>query len=116
MSKIKPIKDFIQGDSFTIKVEYNPVVNITNDVFTLILTKNENSVPVLKVTHTATGADASNGITHIPVSSSQTSNIQAGDYYVSLTKTKGTEVTTLFRTNVNKVDKVTCHSNLDISE
>lgn len=115
MAKIKPIKDFIQGDSFTIKIEHNPVMDITNNVFTLIITKNENTEPVLKLIHTADTDEAINGITSINVSSEHTSNIQAGDYYVSLTKSNDDGVTTLFRTNINKVDKVTCYSNLDIS-
>lgn len=110
--RIKPIKDFVQGDNFKIKIRHNPIINITGAVFILALAKSENNDPELVVTHTvALSTDSANGIAYIPVTSIE-SSIPAGQYYASIKRILDGQEITILRTGLDNVGKVTCLKNL----
>jgi len=53
MALVKVVKDFTQGDSFTIKISHNPVKDITGGSLVFVMKKRENdTTKVLSVTHT----------------------------------------------------------------
>jgi hypothetical protein len=114
---IKAIADFVQGDSFKIKIQHNPIIDITGAVFDLYLSKNEDTTPELHVSYTVPiSADAVNGITYINITSEQSAAIPAGKYYVMVKRTLAGDTTTIIRTGLYNVGKVECFKNLDITE
>jgi hypothetical protein len=110
---IKPIKDFVQGDSFKVKIRHNPIINITGAVLTLTLAKSEAVDPVLNKSITvALSTDSANGIAYIPVTSQESVNIPPGQYYVTIKRVLDGETITLIRTGLANVGKITCFKDL----
>jgi len=110
---IKPIKDFVQGDSFKVKIRHNPIININGAKFILTLTKSESIEPVLIKEITATlSTDSTNGIAYIPITALESKEIPAGSYYVTIKRILNGETTTLIRTGLANVGKVTCFKDL----
>ena len=114
---IKAIEDFVQKDSFYIKIRHNPIIDITNAVFTVTLCKTENSTPTLlkiwdvSTTNDALNGNSVNGITNIQITSTDT-DIDPGEYYLSIKRTLDLETVTLVRTNKNKLAKVEVFKNM----
>lgn len=110
---IKAIQDFVQGDSFKIKIRHNPIINISGAVLQLTMSKTEESTPVLEVSYTVPNdTDAGNGIAYIEVTSEDSALVEPGKYYISIKRTLDGDVTTLVRTGLFNVGKVTCFKNL----
>lgn len=114
---IKAIQDFVQGDSFKIKIRHNPIVNISGAILKLRFAKTEDgSSPVLSVDYTVpTDTDASNGIAYINITSTQSAAVPPGKYYISLKRILDGDTSTIIRTGLYNVGKVTCFRNLDVS-
>lgn len=113
--KTKVFKDFVQGDSFLIKISHNPVVDLTGATFRVVMSYNPGRDLVLDVTHTA-GAHVDDvpgsGIVHIPITSADTAAVDPGKYYGSIIRTIGTNVITILQSGKNNVDTVTCYEKL----
>lgn len=111
---IQVCQDFIQGDSFVIKVSHNPVVDLTLASFELTLKKNEGGDPILSVLYAVpSGADATNGVANIVIPAEKTSLVPPGEYYGSLKrKLASGDVKTLIRTGKDNARKVICYKNL----
>ena len=117
---VKVCEDFVQGDSFDMKISHNPAFDITGAVFELNLSAIEGGDPVMTVSHTTPAdADALNGISTLVVSSTDTANIPPGTYFGSLKRTlSGGEVRTILRSGKKTADgsivrKVEVYANLD---
>ena len=117
MSKMKLVRDFVQGDSFKIKVEHNPTKDLTGGQLVFTLKKRENSATnVLQITHTV-GADILdsrvNGLAYITIPATATANIPAGKYFGSIKRIIGTDVHTIARSDKDTIDLVSVHTNLN---
>jgi len=108
MAKVKVFKDFVQDDSFIIKISHNPVLDMTGAVFDVTLKKNlDDSVPLVLANYTVLPSeDATNGIVYIPITREATSAIPEGEYYGSIKRTIGTNTITLLRSGKDNADKV----------
>ena len=112
---LKVCQDFVQGDSFVIKVSHNPEVDLTGGSFELILKTDEDSdTEVMSVTHAVpAGADATAGRASIPVLTTDTENVPPGKYFASLKRTLADgSVNTLVRSGKDNAGKVTVYKNL----
>ena len=112
---LKVIKDFQQGDSVVIRLEFDGPINLTGNSFSLKLASNIDATPIYSQTFVAnTNAhvddDLVNGIINLVVA---TSSITEGVYMYSLTRTDTTGyVTTIARTGLNGVLSVECKKQL----
>jgi hypothetical protein len=117
MSTLKVVKDFTQGDSFTIKISHNPTKNITGGSLVFVMKKREtDTTPILKVTHTVGDNpldDAANGVAYISVASTDTASIPVGRYFGSIKRIVGTDVFTIIRSDKESVDLIEVFPNLN---
>jgi len=117
MALVKVVKDFTQGDSFTIKISHNPVKDITGGSLVFVMKKRENdTTKVLSVTHTIGSNpldDPTNGIGYITVTSADTSAIAPGKYFGSIKRIVGTDVFTVIRSDKESVDLIEVFPNLN---
>jgi hypothetical protein len=102
MAKKTIIPDFVQDDSFRIKIEHSPVADITGAVLLLTLKSTEDAADAaLSVSHTV-GDDADDspgtGVAYITVTREDTSAVAAGSYFASVKRTIGTDTVTIART------------------
>jgi len=125
MAEIRVCKDFVQDDSFYIKVSHNPVVDQTTAVYELTLkVKEKSGTPALYVSYDVNAAiiaeapattiydDAVLGIVNIPVTREDTSAVQPGKYFASLKRTIGTETFTLVQSGIYDAKKVEVYQTL----
>jgi len=125
MSEIRVCKDFVQDDSFYIKVSHNPVVDQTTAVYELTLKAKETSgTPALYVSYDVAAAivaaapdttiydNAVLGIVNVPITREDTSAVQPGKYFASLKRTIGTETLTLVQSGINDAAKVEVYQTL----
>lgn len=102
MAKKVIIPDFVQDDSFKVRIAHDPVVDITGAVFELTLKLTEEDVtPALYITHTV-GDDPDDvpgtGVAFLSVSREDTSAVAPGVYLASVKRTIGTDTVTIART------------------
>lgn len=102
MKKQTIIPDFVQDDSFRVRIEHDPPADLTGAVFDLTLKAAEtDTTAALLVSHTI-GADAEDaptlGIAHLTVSRTDSSAIAPGVYLASIQRTLGTDTVTIART------------------
>lgn len=111
---MKLIKDFVQDDSFIIRITYNPIIDISGSLFELTLKSNPDSIiSYTLASYTApVGGDSTNGVVNIPVTREATSAVPQGSYYVTLKKTLGDNTITLARSGKSNIDKVTVYKTL----
>ena len=115
---IRVCQDFVQGDSFIIKVSHNPVIDLTGATFELTLKLTETSIPVLSEVYAVPitepeATNATNGIVNIPIPSASTALVAPGKYLASLKRTLAAgDLKTLVRTGKGGAQKVTCYKNL----
>jgi len=114
MAKVKPFKDFVQDDSFVIKITHDPIIVLTGAVFDVTIKENPDDVtPITLASYTVpAGGDADAGIANIPITREITSAVPEGDYYASIKRTIGVDTITLLRTGKGNIDKVTCYKTL----
>lgn len=116
MAKKKVIPDFVQDDSFRIKIEHSPVADITGAVFDLTLKSNvDDTSAVLSVSHTI-GDDVDDnpgiGLAYITVTREDTSAVAPGSYFASIKRTIGADTVTIARSGKDNADKVLCYKTL----
>lgn len=113
MHKIRICEDFVQDDSFKIKVTHSPILDITGAVFDLIFKEKETSTTAALAISQTAGDDAdddvANGIAYIPVTRENSSSLAAGTYFVTLKRTIGTDTLTIIRSGKDGVEKVRVH-------
>lgn len=102
MAKKIVIPDFVQDDSFRVKIEHDPVADITGAVFDLTLKSSEDdATAAMHVTHTV-GDDpddsAATGVAYITVTREDTSAVMPGAYFASIKRTIGSDTVTIART------------------
>jgi len=108
---LRVCEDFVQDDSFNVKVSHNPVIDLSTAVFELVLKKDEKStINAMSVTYdiaatiiadapdTTVADNAALGIAYIPVTREDTSAVPDGEYIGSLKRTIGSETKTILRT------------------
>lgn len=124
---MKVFRDFVQDDSFVIKVSHDPAFDITGYVFDYTLKPSERATnAVLHEAYTAPAdADAIAGVVYIPIPKTATSKVPPGEYYASLKRTTPLAVSpaqtvTILRSGARykldgvdqEVDKVTVYKTL----
>ena len=125
MAEIRVCKDFVQDDSFFIKVTHNPIVDQTTAVYELTLKAKETSgAPALYVSYDVAAAivaeapativydNAVIGIVNVPIPRTETSKVQPGKYFASLKRTIGSETLTLVQSGISEAKKVTVYQTL----
>jgi len=130
---LRVCEDFVQDDSFNVKVSHNPAIDLSTAVFELVLKKDEKSeTPAMSVTYdiaatiiadapdTTVADNAVLGVAYIPVTREDTSAVPPGSYIASLKRTIGSDTKTIIRTGkteyINEepvpVVPVTCYQTL----
>ena len=112
IANVQVCQDFIQGDTFIIKVSHVPVIDLTGSTFELTLKKEERGDSVLSVVfpHPGNGTD---GTIDIEIPSTKTSLVPPGEYFASLKRTlSGGEAKTLVHTGKDNARKVEVFKNL----
>lgn len=112
---IKVIKDFQQGDTVIVRLEFAGAINLTGNLFNITMSKDGKGTAEYNVDYSA---DSNNhpddnvpsGIINLPV---DTTGLSAGSYMYSITRTDSDGfVTTIARSGLNSVDTVECKKKL----
>lgn len=112
---IKVIKDFQQGDTVIVRLEFEGAINLTGNLFNITLSKDGKGTPEYNMDYSADSNDhpddnISSGVINLAI---DTIGLVAGTYMYSISRvdTNG-YTTTIARTGLNSVDTVDCKKKL----